>query len=150
MSDGGGGDGGGGSASGGGVLARLLAALWGDPSSSGQQQAAEFRREFESSYGGVHPDFFAGDFKGAWGAAHAQYRFLALYLHSASHQDHVGAAKHITIIYLRGQGVARDNSRAKAAFTVAAEAGDADCQFFLAAFYYDVKGVDVDYKQSVT
>jgi hypothetical protein len=87
MSDGGGGDGGGGSASGGGVLARLLAALWGDPSSSGQQQAAEFRREFESSYGGVHPDFFAGDFKGAWGAAHAQYRFLALYLHSASHQD---------------------------------------------------------------
>ena len=54
---------------------------------SGHDQAASFLLNFEASFGATHPAFFDGDFASAWLAAHTQYRFLAIYLHSPCHQD---------------------------------------------------------------
>ena len=58
------------------------------------------------------------------------------------------AAGHLGSLYLWGQGVAIDYSRAMALYQVGAEAGDARCQFEVGAMYYFGDGVAVDYAQA--
>ena len=57
----------------------------------------------------------------------------------------------IGCIYNWGQGVAVDHPRAMAAYKVAAEGGDAGCQWDVGWMYYDGQGVDVhvDYTQAL-
>ena len=64
----------------------------------------------------------------------------------ASRQGHNGAAAHVGTIYFGGRGVAVDQSRAMAAYKVAAEGGDAGCQGMVGTMYCNGLGVDVDYK----
>ena len=52
-------------------------------------------------------------------------------------------------IYDWGQGVEVDYPRAMAAYKVAAEGGDARCQWQVGHMYYDGLGVDVDYAQAL-
>lgn len=55
----------------------VVSALWGG-AANGAAEAAEFRRAFERSYGGTHPEFYVGGFREAWRHAHSSYRFLLL------------------------------------------------------------------------
>ena len=70
-----------------------------------------------------------------------QFRHLAC-------QGHLAAAAHLGCVYLRGQGVAIDYSRAMVVYQVGAEGGDARCQFDLGMMYCNGEGVAVDYKQA--
>jgi len=73
---------------------------------------------------------------------------LFIRAHATPHQGHVGAATVIGSIYSWGQGVAVDYARAMAAYTVAAEGGDAHSQYQVGIMYDEGRGVDVDYKQA--
>ncbi|KAF9111699.1 hypothetical protein BGX27_004577 [Mortierella sp. AM989] len=47
--------------------------------------AARFLREYEESYGSVHPNFYAGGYSTALNKAKSDLKFLVVYLHSDEH-----------------------------------------------------------------
>ncbi|KAF9431787.1 hypothetical protein BGZ76_011696 [Entomortierella beljakovae] len=47
--------------------------------------AARFLREYEESYGNVHPNFYAGGYSAALSKAKSDLKFLVVYLHSDEH-----------------------------------------------------------------
>ncbi|KAF9350819.1 hypothetical protein BGX26_011037 [Mortierella sp. AD094] len=47
--------------------------------------AARFLREYEESYGTVHPNFYAGGYSAALNKAKSDLKFLVVYLHSDEH-----------------------------------------------------------------
>ena len=61
-----------------------------------------------------------------------------------SSQGHVEAARLLGGIYYWAHGVAADYERAKAAYRVGADGGDASCQWQLGEIYLAGRGVDVD------
>lgn len=75
-------------------MASFLAWLAGE-TSSGLQQASQFHTDFAREYGPVKPPFVEAEFRTAWHTANTQYRFLAVYLHSASHQDTDGFCRDV-------------------------------------------------------
>jgi len=64
-------------------------------------------------------------------------------------QGNINAADVLGIIYFWGQGVAVDYRRSMAACKVAAEGGDAGCQWQVGVMYCKGHGVDVDYAQAL-
>ena len=63
-------------------------------------------------------------------------------------QGHLLAARTIGDIYNWGKGVAKDYSRAMAAYKVGGEGGDAMCQHMVGMMYYHGFGVAVGYTQA--
>ena len=52
--------------------------------------AAAFAREFEARYGGVRPQWVSAGWQEAARQAHAEFKFLFVYLHAANHQARHG------------------------------------------------------------
>ncbi|KAJ7357568.1 FAS-associated factor 2 [Desmophyllum pertusum] len=51
------------------------------------EDVLQFKAEFESDYGAVHPTFYQGSYSQALNDAKRELRFLLVYLHSPEHQD---------------------------------------------------------------
>lgn len=52
-----------------------------------EAQAAAFAEAFAAQYGQVHPRFVASSWRQATAQAHAEFKFLLVYVHSAEHED---------------------------------------------------------------
>lgn len=50
-------------------------------------QAAQFVSAFTAQYGDTHPAWLASSWRDAAAAAHGEFKFLFVYLHSPEHQD---------------------------------------------------------------
>ncbi|OQV12301.1 FAS-associated factor 2-B [Hypsibius exemplaris] len=57
------------------------------PANTPTQDVQSFIADFEGKYGAVHPTFYRGGYKEAYGDAKRELRFLLLYLHQENHSD---------------------------------------------------------------
>ncbi len=53
-------------------------------------QAATFAEAFEAQYGQLHPNFVASSWRQATTQAHAEFKFLLVYIHSPEHEVRTG------------------------------------------------------------